>query len=160
MYAHLDSHVREYSIVQVAVANGSAVPYVIRPEDFTFVRQDGTAVRAAAARSVVAQLIERGTRADVIRLVSTYEAAMYGLSRMRPTNGYEERRQAALAEVGSTRLKAAAAASAIAFVQTKLVPGQSTDGAVFFPVENKPLRPGRLVVKTNTDKFEFNPEGY
>lgn len=160
MYAHLDSHVREYAIVQVAVANGSASPYVIRPEDFTFIRQDGTTVRAAPARSVVAQLIQRGTRSDVIRLVSTYEAAMYGLSRIRPTNGYEERRQAALAEVGSPRLKAAAAASAIALVQTKLAPGQSTDGAVFFPTDNKPLRPGRLVVKTQTDTFEFNPEQY
>jgi hypothetical protein len=160
MYAHLDSHVGAYSILQVAVANGSAGPYVIRPEDFTFTRQDGTAVRAAAARSVVAALIEKGTRGDVIRLVSNYEAAMYGLSRIRPTNGYEQRRQAALAEVGSTRLKAAAAASAIALVQTKLAPGQSTDGAIFFPVDGRPLRPGRLIVRTNTSTFEFNPEQY
>jgi hypothetical protein len=38
----------------------------------------------------------------------------------------------ALAEFTSTRIKAAAAASAIALVQTKLAPGQSTDGAVFY----------------------------
>ena len=36
-------------------------------------------------------------------------------------------------------MKAAAAASALALVQTKLTPGESTDGAVFFPTEGKPL---------------------
>ena len=60
--------------------------------------------------------------------------------------------------MGSTKLKAAATASALAMVQTKLAPGESTDGAVFFPTEGKPLGPGRLVVRTNTDVFEFNPE--
>jgi hypothetical protein len=45
---------------------------------------------------------------------------------MRSTNGYESRRQQYLAEVASTKIKAAAAASAIALVQTKLAAGQST----------------------------------
>jgi hypothetical protein len=76
---------------------------------------------------------------------------------MRVTNGYESRRQAALAET-SVRLKAAAAASAIALVQTKLIPGESTDGAVFFQTEGKPLGAGRLVIRTNTDVFTFNAE--
>ena len=31
----------EYTIIQVAVSNGSGGPYVIRPEDFSFVRADG-----------------------------------------------------------------------------------------------------------------------
>jgi hypothetical protein len=60
--------------------------------------------------------------------------------------------------MGSTKLKAAATASALAMVQTKLAPGESTDGAVFFSTGGKPLGPGRLVVRTNTDVFEFNPE--
>ena len=50
-------------------------------------------------------------------------------------------------------MKAAAAASALAFVQTKLTPGESTDGAVFF--DGKSLGAGHLVVRTNTDTFEF-----
>ena len=41
MYAHLAAHMHEFSILQVAVSNGSPGPYTIRPEDFTFVRQDG-----------------------------------------------------------------------------------------------------------------------
>ena len=48
--------------------------------------------------------------------------------------------------------------SAIALVQIKLTPGQSTDGAVFFPNEGKVLNGGRVIVNTNTDTFEFKTE--
>jgi hypothetical protein len=158
MFAQMPAHVREYSILQVAVSNGSRGPYVIRPEDFTYVRKDGAEVRAVPARTVVSMLISKGGRSEVIKLVSAYENALYGISRMKSANGYEARRQAALAEVSNTKLKAAAAASAIALVQMKLPPGDSTDGAVFFPTERRSLGPGRLVVRTNTDTFEFNEE--
>jgi hypothetical protein len=158
MLAQLPSHVREYSILQVAVSNGSKGAYTIRPEDFRFVRADGTAVQASRARDVVAQLLEKGTRGDVIKLVSNYESALYGMPNMRSTNGYQARRKAALAEVSSTRIKAAAAASAIALVQSRLAPGETTDGAVFFPTDGKPLASGHLVVSTNTDVFEFKGE--
>jgi hypothetical protein len=158
MFAQMPAHVREFTILQVAVSNGSQAPYTIRPEDFRFVRSDGTALQAAPARQVVNMLIEKGSRNDVIRLVSTYESGLYGIQRMLSTNGYEQRRQAALAEVQSTKVKAAAAASAIALVQIKLGPGQSTDGAVFFPNVGKPLSGGRVVINTNTDVFEFKSE--
>lgn len=157
MYAHLPHHVLEYYVLQAAVSNGGASPYVIRPEDFVFVRSDGSEVRASAARTVVSQLIDKGGRNDVIKLVASYEAALYGIQNMRSTNGYEARRQAALA-MTTVKLKAAAAASAVALVQTKLAAGDSTDGAVFFANAGKPLGPGRLIVRTNTDTFEFNAE--
>ena len=52
MFATLPQHLREYAILQVAVSNGSKAPYVIRPEDFTFVRLDGVgAARLPGARS-------------------------------------------------------------------------------------------------------------
>ena len=158
MFAHLPSHVHAYSVLQVAVSNGSSSPCVVRPEDFTFERADGVNIGAASARTVVSELIEKGNRGDVVKLVSTYEMALYGMTRLRPTNGYEARRQQYLAEVASTKIKAAAAASAIAFVQTKLVAGQSTDGAVFFPTEGKPLGTGRLVMRNSGGEFEFNLE--
>ena len=158
MFAQMPTHVREFSILQVAVSNGSQAPYTIRPEDFRYVHPDGSAIPAAPARSVVNALLEKGSRSDVIHLVSAYEAALYGVQRMLSTNGYEQRRQAALAEVQSTKVKAAAAASAIALVQIKLTPGQSTDGAVFFPNEGKLLTGGRLVINTNTDTFQFKTE--
>jgi len=75
------------------------------------------------------------------------------------TNGYEVRRQNALAEVSSAKLKAAAAASAIALVHTKLSTGQSTDGAVFFPNSGKPFGPGTLVVRAAGETFEFRSDG-
>lgn len=159
MFAPLASHVREFSILQVAIANGSKAPYTIRPEDFSFTRENGNVIHATPARHVVSLLVEKGSRTDVIKLVSAYESALYGITRMRSSNGYEQRRQAALAEVASTRLKAAAAASAIALVPTKIAAGQSTDGAVFFPTEGKPLGAGRLSVQTNTDVFEFPLSG-
>lgn len=158
MFAHLPGHVREFSVLQVAVSNGSAGPYTIRPEDFSYKKDDGAEAHAWHARDVVELLKEKGGRSDVIKLVSAYESAIYGIPHMRLANAYEARRQAALAEVASTKLKAAAAASAIAFVQTKLLPGESTDGAVFFASDGKQFGPGRLVVKTNTDIFEFQAE--
>src|SRR5215831_18853705 len=53
MWATLPTQLHEYAIIQVAVSNGSGGPYVIRPEDFTFVRADGIAVKASPARNVV-----------------------------------------------------------------------------------------------------------
>jgi hypothetical protein len=154
MFAQLPTHIHEYAIVQVAVSNGAPSPYFIRPEDFTFVRGDGTELHATPARTVVAMLTQKGSGNDVIKLVTTYEASLYGNAHFKSTNGYEQRRQAALA-MTATRLKAAAAASALALVQTKMAPGDTTDGAVFFETEGKPLGPGHMLVRTNTDVFEF-----
>jgi hypothetical protein len=158
MVASLPAVIREYSIIQVAISNGSPISWTVKPDDFRFERSDGTVLLATPARNVVNAMIDRGTRNDVIRLVSAYESGLYGLQRFRSTNGYESRRQSALAEVSSTRIKAAAAASAIAFVHTKLQPGQSTDGAVFWSTAGKPLGSGRLTVNAAGEIFEFTPE--
>ena len=154
MWASLATQLHEYAIIQVAVSNGSGGPYVIRPEDFTFVRAGGIAVKASPARNVVTMLYQKGSGSDVIKLVTAYEASVYGNPHLKSTNGYEQRRQGALA-MTSTRVKAAATASALAMVQTKLMPGESTDGAVFFPTDGKPMGPGHLIVRTNTDVFNF-----
>ena len=157
MFAPLPSHLREYTILQIAVSNGSPGPYVIRPEDFYYLRNNGERIEAASAQSVIGMLMQKGTGGDVIKLVNTYETAIYGIPNMKSTNGFEMRRQAALA-FGSSRLRAAATASAVALVQTKLAPGESTDGAVFLPLEAKALGAGHLQVRTNTDVFDFNAE--
>jgi len=156
IFAHLPSQVSEYSIIQVSVANGASAPYTIRPEDFTFVRSDGSTIRGVPAREVVAELYRKGSGSDVMKLVHTYEATVYGNSHIQSTNGYEQRRLGAIA-MTSSKLRAAATASAIALVQTKLAPGESTDGAVFFATAGKPMGPAKLVVRTNTDTFEFLP---
>lgn len=157
MVAQMPRHIRQYSILQVAVSNGTPVSWVVKPEDFRFKRQDGEMLRASAAEDVVNSLIDRASRGDVIKLISTYENGLYGLQKFKSTNGYEARRQDALA-FGAGKLKAAAAASAIAFVSTKLQPGQSTDGAIFYPTSGKALGPGKLIVNAAGESFEFEPE--
>ena len=156
MFAHLPIQVREYSVLQVAASNGATIPCMVRPEDFVFTRDDGFAVRASSAESVVGELLNKAGRNDVVKLTSTYEMGLYGTVRFRSTNGYEQRRRSALAEVASTKLKAAAAASAIAFVETRLKPGESTDGAVFFPTLGRPLGAGKLRFTAGGQLFEFD----
>ncbi len=159
MFAYLPARIKEYSIMQVSVANGSPVAWVIKPEDFSYRQQDGTAWQASPALNVVYSLLARASRRDVIKLVTTYERGVYGNEHMQTTNGYESRRESALAEGVSARLKAGAAASAIALVPTKLAPGESTDGAVFFLDNGKVLGPGTLVVHTAGEVYEFPSEG-
>jgi hypothetical protein len=159
MYAPLPTKVREYTVIQIAASNGSPSVRTIKPEDFVYVAEDGTRIAATPAREVVEQFLRRAGRNDVIRLVSAYELGIYGLSRFQSTSGYEVRRQNALAEVSSVKLKAAAAASAIALVPSKLKPGESTDGAVFFPLQHRTWGPGKLVARTASEEFEFEVGG-
>ncbi len=157
MFAPMPSQVRGYSMIQVAVSNGSSQPCVIRPEQFQFELGNGTVVQAVPAVQVINQLLRSASGDDVIKLVTTYEIGLYGINRLKSTNGYEKRRQAALAVVSSKSLKAAAAASAIAFVETKLEPGESTDGAVFYPAYGRPADRITLRVTTGDLVFEFKP---
>ena len=158
MFAYLPAHLKEYSIVQVSISNGSPIAWVVKPEDFSYRRQDGTTAQAFPALTVVNALLAKASRHDVVKLVTTYESGIYGNTNFQSTNGYATR-QSALAEGVSARIKAGAAASAIAFVPTKLNSGESTDGAVFFPNNNKPLGPGTMLVHTGGEFFEFTTEG-
>jgi hypothetical protein len=159
MFAYLPAHLKEYSIMQISVANGSPISWTVKPEDFSYHQQDGTVWQASTALSVVNNLLAKAGRHDVIKLVTTYERGVYGNEHMQTTNGYESRRQSALAEGVSSRLKAGAAASALALVPTKLGSGESTDGAIFFPSNGKILGPGTLVVHTGGETFEFPSDG-
>jgi len=157
MFAPLPTKVLGYTILQVAISNGAAVSWSFKPEDFRFEREGGQQIQAVSAGTVVKQLLDHASRGDVGRLISAYEMALFGNARVHSTNGYESRRQDYLA-LGSTKLKAASAASAIALVTTKLAPGQSTDGAVFYPSGGKPLGAGKLVVNAAAEVFEFPVE--
>jgi hypothetical protein len=159
MFAELPVQVREYAVLQVAVSNGSPSTRTVKGEDFKFMRPDGTTLVATPAGAVVEEFLEKGSRGDVIKLVSTYEMGLYGLGRFRSTNGYEVRRRNMLAEVSGQRLKAAAAASAIAFVTTRLKSSESTDGAIFFPTQGKPIGQGTLRVTVGTELFEYEVGG-
>jgi hypothetical protein len=157
IFSHVPNHLHEYAVIHVAISNGSTATYVVRPEDFNYVRASGQPIRATTAQTVVNMLMQKGNGSDVVRLVTAYEASVYGNTHYKATNGYEQRRQSALA-FGGTKLKAAAAASVLALGTTKLESGDSSDGAVFFPNDGKQLTGGKLVVRTNTDVFEFNAD--
>lgn len=159
MFAYLPAHLKEYSIMQISIANGSPISWTVRPEDFSYKQLDGAALQAAPALSVVNNLLSRAGRHDVIKLVTTYERGVYGNEHMQSTNGYEKRREAALADGVSTRLKAGAAASALALVTTKLQPGESTDGAIFFPSNGKFLSAGTLQAHIAGEDFDFPTDG-
>ncbi len=160
MFALLPGRLREYQVLQAGISNGSGSSCTVKPEDFVFERPDGTRIYATSAKTVVDEVLDRATRNDVIKLISTYENTLNGVTRFRSTNGYEARRQNFLAETGSARLRAAAAASAIALVETKLKSGESTDGAVFFFTGSKTatLAQGRLRVRVSGNVFEFENE--
>src|ERR1035438_81788 len=89
MFATLPQRLHDYAILQVAVSNGSQAPYIIRPEDFTYVRLDRSVIRASAARVVVEMLEQKGSGSDVIKLVTSYENSIYGNQHLKSTNGYE-----------------------------------------------------------------------
>ncbi len=158
MFAGLPKHVHDYSILQVVISNGSPVTWVVRPEDFSYLTQDGTVLQVAPPLSVVTTLLSKGSRSDVIKLVTSYEAGVYGNIQMHTTNGYESRRQSALAET-TVKIKAAAAASAIVLVKARLQPGESTDGAVFFAGTGKPLGPGTLIARLAGEEYRFPSDG-
>lgn len=157
MFAPLPPHIKDYNIIQVTVTDGSLVSWTVKPSDFTFVRQDGTVLQPVSADDVVESLLERAGRSDVIKLQLLYEDSIYALSNFRSTNGYEKRREAAMAQFVKPGLKAAQAASAIILVPTKLKSGDSTDGAVFFEnrSKEKALGGGRFIAHTCGEIFEF-----
>ena len=155
MFAELPLQVRSYAVLQIAVINGTDELQTAQPVDFTFQFRDGRVVRATGESQFVTELYHRGGRSDVIKLVTAYEKALYGAEQIRSNNGYEQRRQAALAMGAPSGVKAAAAASAIVLVRTRLKPKDSTDGAVFFPNSGKPLGPGTLRAQIGDEVFEL-----
>jgi hypothetical protein len=156
MFAPLPLHIRSYAILQVAISNGSSASWTVKPEDFVFLRADGVSLAALDAQVVVDSLMEKAGRADVIKLLTTYEGGVYGNPNFKTTTGYEMRRRNALGMFGSNRIQAAAAASAIVFVRTKLNPGESTDGALFFQTLGKSLGTGKMQVRAATELFEYD----
>jgi hypothetical protein len=157
MFAHMPQHLKGYSMLQVAIANGSKLMCTIRPEDFGYVRQTQE-IPATPATSIVKMLMDKGDHEDVVKLTLAYESVLYGFNRMKFTNGYELRRQNFLTYGVSARVKAAAEASAIVLVTAKLKPGESTDGAIFFRNDAKTLTGGHITFRLSGEVFNFNDD--
>jgi hypothetical protein len=155
MYARLPLAIREYGLIQVALNNGSSAVWKVKATDFVFEPQEGGAIRAAPESEVIYDLFRNAGRAEVVKLQTAYEQALFGNQHIRSMNGYEHRRLSALS-LGDRGIKAAAAASAITFVTSELAAGDSTDGAVFFPHGGRELGPGRVVAVIEGQVFEFD----
>ena len=155
----MPNHVAGFGLFQVSISNGSDRYWTVEPEDFAYMKQE-MPLTAISAGQVVDVLLDKGSHSDVVKLVTSYENSLYGIPHMRSTNGYEQRRQNAMSVGISARLKAAATASAIALAQTRLAPGQSTDGSIFIQLTHdvKTLAGGRLVFHSSGETFEFNPD--
>jgi hypothetical protein len=158
MFAPLPLRVQGYAVLQVSISNGSPIAWSVKPEDFRFDFESGGTVQALPAAMVVGNLLHKASRSDVTRMVTAYESVLYGNTEIHSTNGYESRREDAMAVSGPGRLKAAAAASAIVLIPATLAPGQSTDGAVFYPNGGRPLGSGRLFVHVGGEDFVFPTE--
>jgi hypothetical protein len=157
MFAQMPSRLKEFNIIQVTVTNGSPLSWTVRASDFNFVRSDGIVQESVSPDYVVETLLAHADRDDVIKLELLYENSISGLANYRSTNGFEKRREAAMAQFVNRGFKAAAEASAIAFVAIKLKSGDSTDGAIFFRnrTKERTLGPGRLVAHTCGETFIF-----
>src|ERR1700692_3707156 len=63
MFAHMPQHLKGYSMMQVAIANGSKIPCAVRPEDFIYVRASQE-LPATPATTIVKMLMDRGDHED------------------------------------------------------------------------------------------------
>ena len=154
MCAPMPLKTNQFAVMHVAVTNGSEETRRVDASDFRFEYADGTVVRAAPAGQVVGEFFRTAGRSELLKLQVAYEKALYNNQFIRPNNSYEKRRLSALA-FGPKGLKASAAAAAITFVSGKIEPGESADGAVFFPTEGRRLGPGRVVATLEDLNFEF-----
>src|SRR5277367_5443255 len=74
MIAQLGAHIRDWEVFQVAITNGSPIPWAVKSEDFRFEREAGPPIPALAAHEVVDTLLKKASRNDSTKLVLAYEA--------------------------------------------------------------------------------------
>lgn len=155
MCAAMPFRTSRYAVMHVAVSNGSEEIRQVDAADFAFDYDDGPLVHAVSEERVVGEFFRNAGRSELLKLQTAYEKALYNNQYIRPNNSYEKRRLSALA-FGPKGLKASAAAAAITFVSGNVEPGDSTDGALFFPTSGRALENGRVVATVGSARFEFD----
>ena len=154
MCAEMPLKTARYSLVHVAVSNGSEETWQVDTASFAIEYDSGKRVAAVSEQRVIDEFFRTARRSELVKLQAAYEAAVYTNQYIRPNNSYEKRRLSALA-IGPKGLKASAAAAAITFVSGKVHPGDSTDGAMFFPVPGRNPGQGKIVAQLGGETFEF-----
>ena len=143
MIAPLDLSILNYSAAHVWITNGSSRSIQVGPQFFTAKarspKQPQPVELAGLSEGlVVREALRRARFGDIMSLVRAYERNLYGFKNPQAVNYYQERKQIAMAEGGSRRMRAAATVSALVLQKTEIPPGEFREGTVFFPAgENK-----------------------
>src|ERR1700743_2063193 len=82
----MPNHVAGFGLVQVSISNGSDKYWTVDPEGFTYVSPVASAMGISAGQ-VVHVLPDKGSHADGVKLVKSYENALYAIPHMRTNNG-------------------------------------------------------------------------
>src|SRR5690242_917768 len=88
----MSEHVAGFGLVQVSISNGSDHYWTVAPTDFSYVRAEISS-KGISAGEAVDVMLDKGSHADVVKLVTTYENNLYAVPHMKSTNGYEKRRE-------------------------------------------------------------------
>lgn len=143
MVAPLELSILNYSAAHVWVSNGSKRVVQLSPQVFTTKARNArnpqpVEVAGLAEGLVVRQVLERARFGDIMALVRAYERNLYGFKNPQAVNYYQQRKQIAMADSGSTRrMRAAATVSALVLQKGDIPPGEFREGTVFFPTGDK-----------------------
>jgi len=137
MIAPLDLSILKYSAAHVWITNGSSRTVQVSPQVFTArarsPRQPQPANYAGvSAALVVNEALKHARFGDIMALIRAYERNLYGFKNPQALNHYQQRKQIAMAEGGSRRMRAAATVSALVLPKTEVPPGEFREGTVFF----------------------------
>ncbi len=142
MIAPLDLTLLHYSAAHVWITNGSRRALPVDPQVFTATTRGAKQPQASEQRGapdglVVREVMERARFGDILAVVRAYERNLYGFQNPQAINYYQERKQMAMAEGGSRKVRAAAMVSALILQKGDIPPGEFREGTVFFPTHQK-----------------------
>lgn len=142
MVAPLELSILDYSAAHVWITNGSSRAISVGPQVFTARARSPKHPQPAEFRGlsdglVVREVLKRARFGDIMSLVRAYERNLYGFKNPQAVNYYQARKQIAMAEGGSRRMRAAATVSALVLQKTEIPPGEFREGTVFFPTGDK-----------------------
>lgn len=154
MIAPLERTILDYSTAQVWISNNTARSLPIAPQGFTATVESGATSAAAQDTMVLNDIRRHSSGRDIEELVRAYESMLLGLPDEKAMGYYEQRKRAALSSGGKQR--AAIMANVIILPETRLRPGETIDGTLFF---HQPGKVHPKVIRFTADlagrHFEF-----
>lgn len=154
MIAPLERTILEYSTAQVWISNNSPRALPIAPQGFTATVEGGASFTAAQDTVVLNDIRRHASGRDIEELVQAYESMLLGLPDEKAMGYYEQRKRAAMSSGG--KMRAAIMANVIILPETRLRPGETIDGTLFFrqPGKSRP-KVTRFTADLGGRHFEF-----